>query len=145
MSTPISGRLTTVDDCRIVELPKIPRREGNISVVEAFGNVPFAIERVYYLYDIPGGQYRGGHAHRELEQLIVSTLGAFDVVLDDGNKRRTVTLNRAYYGLYMPPGLWRELVNFSSGAVCLVLASRPYEESDYIRDYQDFVRLKPEI
>ena len=141
----MTARGTTVDDCRIIELPKIHRREGNITFVEAFDHVPFDLARVYYLYDIPGGQYRGGHAHRELEQLIISCLGAFDVVLDDGTQRRTITLNRAFYGLYLRPGIWRELVNFSSGAVCLVLASQPYEESDYIRDYDTFVRLKPTL
>lgn len=136
---------STVDDCRIIELPRIQRPEGTITVVEAFDRVPFELARVYYLYDIPGGQFRGGHAHRRLEQLIVACLGAFDVVLDDGRERRTVTLNRSYYGLYLTPGIWRELVNFSSGAVCLVLASRPFEECDYIRDYDEFVRVKPSL
>ncbi|MEO8378961.1 MAG: FdtA/QdtA family cupin domain-containing protein [Acidobacteriota bacterium] len=139
----MSGSLTTVDDCRIIELPQIQRPEGSITVVEAFDRVPFELARVYYLYDIPGGQCRGGHAHRQLQQLIVACLGAFDVILDDGRQQRTVNLNRSYYGLYLPPGIWRELVNFSSGAVCLVLASRKYEESDYIRDHDEFVRVKP--
>jgi hypothetical protein len=138
----IDATRTTVDDCRVLELPRVQRAQGNISSVEAEKDVPFALERVYYLYDVPGGQGRGGHAHRELQQMIVSCLGAFDVVLDDGRQRRTVTLNRSYCGLYLYPGIWREIVNFSSGAVCLVLASMPYEESDYIRDYNDFVRFK---
>ncbi|HEV7425540.1 MAG TPA: FdtA/QdtA family cupin domain-containing protein [Thermoanaerobaculia bacterium] len=133
---------TTVDDCRLIELPRVERAQGNISFVESHKDVPFALERVYYLYDVPGGQERGGHAHRELQQLIVSCLGAFDVVLDDGRQRRTVTLNRSYFGLYLHPGIWREIVNFSSGAVCLVLASMPYGEDDYIRDYSEFARFK---
>ena len=133
---------TTIDDCRILQLPRVERREGSISVVEGGREVPFSIERVYYLYDVPGGATRGGHAHVELEQLFVSCLGAFDVVVDDGRRRQTVTLNRSYYGLYVPPGIWRELENFSSGAICLVLASLVYDESDYIRGHEQFVRLK---
>jgi len=132
----------TVDDCAVLQLPRIDRAQGNISVVESERHVPFALQRVYYLYDVPGGQERGGHAHRTLEQLIISCLGAFDVVLDDGNRRRTVTLNRSYYGLHLRPGIWREIVNFSSGATCLVLASQPYEESDYIRRRDEFLRFK---
>ena len=139
------ARETTVDDCTIVDLPRFIRPEGSITAVEGGGEVPFELQRVYYLYDIPGDQYRGGHAHRELQQLLVSCLGAFDVVLDDGTNRRTVTLNRSYYGLYLPPGIWREIVNFSSGSICLVLASLPYDESDYVREYADFVRLKPTL
>lgn len=137
-----SAAHTTVDDCRVIELPRIDRAEGNISVVESMRHVPFPLERVYYLYDVPGGVERGGHAHRVLQQLIVSCLGAFDVVVDDGRRKRTVTLNRSHHGLYLIPGIWREIVNFSSGAVCLVLASLPYDEDDYIRDYDDFQRFK---
>jgi hypothetical protein len=143
--TPISSSdasRTTVDDCRIIDLPRIDRVQGNISVVESARHVPFVIERVYYLYDVPGGQERGGHAHRALEQLIISCLGAFDVVLDDGRAKRTITLNRSYFGLYLSPGIWREIVNFSSGAVCLVLASMPYGEGDYLREYDDFLSFK---
>jgi dTDP-4-dehydrorhamnose 3,5-epimerase-like enzyme len=133
---------TTIDNCRLVDLPRIHRRQGNISVVESMRDVPFALERVYYLYDVPGGQERGGHAHRALQQLIIACLGAFDVVVDDGHSKRTVTLNRSYFGLYLSPGIWREIVNISSGAICLVLASMPYDEADYIRDYDDFRGFK---
>jgi dTDP-4-dehydrorhamnose 3,5-epimerase-like enzyme len=141
----VSAGRTTVHDCTIIDLPRIVRPEGSITFVESGGHVPFELQRVYYLYDIPGDQFRGGHAHRELQQLFVSCLGAFDVVLDDGTSRRTVTLNRSYYGLYVPAGIWRELENFSSGSVCLVLASLPYDESEYIRDRAEFVRLKPTL
>lgn len=138
----IDATTTTVDDCRVIELPRVERARGNISYVESKKDVPFALQRVYYLYDVPGGQGRGGHAHCELQQLIVACLGAFDVVLDDGRQRRTVTLNRSYLGLYLYPGIWREIVNFTSGAICLVLASTPYDETDYIRGYDDFLRFK---
>jgi hypothetical protein len=130
-----------VDDCRVVQLPRILRPEGQITPVEGGRDVPFDIARVYYLYDIPGGEARGGHAHRELRQLIVSVMGSFAVRLDDGERQRTVTLNRAYQGLLMPRMIWRELLDFSSGAVCLVLASLPYDEADYIRDYAEFLAL----
>lgn len=133
---------TTVDNCRIVNLPKISARQYNITYVEGCKDTPFDIGRVYYLYDIPGGETRGGHAHKELEQLVISIRGFFDIVLDDGRKRKTVTLDRPYYGLYIPKLIWRELVNFSSEAICLVLASLPYDESDYVRDYNKFLRIK---
>lgn len=136
---------TAVDDCRLLELRRVDRNVGSITPVEADRDVPFAIARVYYLYDVPGGEDRGGHAHVQLQQLIVSAMGSFDVELFDGTRRKTVTLNRAYQGLYIAPGIWRELKNFSSGAVCLVLASRPYEEHDYIRDLGDYLRRKPEL
>lgn len=134
--------MTTVDDCKLIDLPKITARQGNITPVEGNKDIPFDIERVYYLYDVPGGESRGGHAHKELQQLIVSVMGSFDVVLDDGQKKKTVTLNRAYYGLYVPKMIWRELENFSSGGICLVLASMPYGEDDYIRDYNLFSKEK---
>jgi dTDP-4-dehydrorhamnose 3,5-epimerase-like enzyme len=127
-----------VHDCRIIELPKIQASQGNLTFVEAHKHVPFEIARVYYLYDVPGGAARGGHAHRKLEQLLIAMSGSFEVLLDDGRERRSVTLNRSYFGLYIPPGIWRELVNFSSGSVCVVLASRYYEESDYYREYDEF-------
>jgi len=133
---------STIDDCMLIELDKNHRIKGNITVVENRELVPFDIERVYYLYDVPGGEERGGHAHKELSQLIIAASGSFDVVLDDGVKRRTVTLNRPYQGLYFVPGIWKELVNFSSGSSCLVLASHKYIEADYIRDYNEFLKCK---
>jgi dTDP-4-dehydrorhamnose 3,5-epimerase-like enzyme len=132
--------MPSIDDCRILDLPIISNRRGNITPIEGGIHVPFEISRVYYLYDIPGGSTRGGHAHKELQQLIVAVMGAFDVVLDDGHRRKTVHLDRAYYGLYIPTMIWREIENFSSGGICLVLASLPYDESDYFRDYEAFVR-----
>jgi dTDP-4-dehydrorhamnose 3,5-epimerase-like enzyme len=128
-----------VDACRIIELPKITDPRGNLTFVEGSNHVPFDIKRVYYLYDVPGGETRGGHAHKDLEQFVIAMSGSFDVVVDDGKRKRTFTLNRSYYGLYMPRLIWRELVNFSSGAVCTVLASHPYVESDYLRDYEAFL------
>lgn len=132
--------MPTIDDCRIINLPKISNRKGNITPIEGNHTIPFDIARVYYLYDIPGGSIRGGHAHRELQQLIVAVMGAFDVVLDDGFKKKTVRLDRAYYGLYVPNMIWREIENFSSGGICLVLASLPYDEFDYYRDYDEFLK-----
>jgi len=134
--------MTIVDDCKLIDLPKITARQGNITPVEGAKDIPFDIARVYYLYDVPGGESRGGHAHKELQQLIVSVMGSFDVVLDDGQKKKTVILNRAYHGLYVPKMIWRELENFSSGGICLVLASMPYGEDDYIRDYNLFLKEK---
>lgn len=128
----------TVDDCRLLELPRIVSPEGSITPIEGTLDVPFEIRRVYYLYDVPGGAARGGHAHLALHQLIVAPMGAFDLVLDDGTRRRTVRLDRAYQGLYVPPMIWRELENFSSGAICMVLASETYDERDYVRDYETF-------
>lgn len=117
-------------------------RKGNISVVENGVSVPFNTERVYYLYDIPGGESRGAHAHKELYQLVVAASGSFDVVLDDGMNKKRFTLNRPYYGLFVVPGMWRDLENFSSGSVCLVLASMVYLETDYIRNYDEFIEFK---
>jgi len=128
-----------LEACRIVELPRISDPRGNLTFIEGDRHVPFTIRRVYYLYDVPGGAERGGHAHRHLEQLIVAMSGSFDVVLDDGTNRTRFHLNRSYNGLYVCPMTWRELDNFSSGSVCMVLASRPYEESDYYRDYERFL------
>lgn len=134
---------TTVYDCSIVELSQHHSdRKGNISVVENGKTVPFDVKRTYYLYDIPGGEERGAHAHKELHQLIIAVSGSFDVTLNDGNVKRTFMLNRPYQGLYVVPGMWRELNNFSSGAVCLVLASDVYDEKDYIRDYRNFLEWK---
>jgi hypothetical protein len=133
---------TTVFDCTLLELPKNHSVKGNITAVNNGLEVPFDIKRVYYLYDVPGGEARGGHAHRELQQLIIAASGSFDLTVDDGKVKRTFQLNRPYQGIYMPAGLWRELNNFSSGSICLVLASIPYSESDYIRDYEAFLDLK---
>ena len=134
--------LSTVNECCVNELDKNHRIKGNITVVENRQVVPFDIERVYYLYDVPGGEERGGHAHKDLSQLIVAASGSFDVVLDDGTTKKTITLNRPYQGLYVVPGIWRELVNFSSGSSCLVLASHKYDEADYVRDYNEFLKYK---
>jgi dTDP-4-dehydrorhamnose 3,5-epimerase-like enzyme len=128
----------SVDDCRLVELPVVRNPQGNLTFIEGRDHVPFDIARVYYLYDVPGGATRGGHAHRELQQLIVATSGSLEVVIDDGSNRKGVKLNRSFVGLYMPAMIWRELVDFSSGSVCMVLASAPYDEADYIRDYDEF-------
>jgi dTDP-4-dehydrorhamnose 3,5-epimerase-like enzyme len=128
----------TIDDCKLVELPVVENPQGHLTFIEERRHVPFPIARVYYLYDVPEGAVRGGHAHRELEQLIVAISGSFDVVLDDGAARRTVTLNRSRIGLYLPSMIWRELVEFSSGSVCMVLASAHYDEGDYYRDYDGF-------
>ncbi|MCI9607834.1 MAG: WxcM-like domain-containing protein [Muribaculaceae bacterium] len=134
---------STVYDCTIVELDRHhSERKGNISVVENRKTVPFDVKRVYYLYDVPGGESRGGHAHKALSQLIVAASGSFTVTLDDGSVRRTFTLNRPYQGLYIVPGIWRTLEDFSSGAVCMVLASEGYDEEDYIRDYEEFLVYK---
>jgi len=128
----------SVYDCVILPLSKIHNRAGNITIVEGQKNVPFAVRRIYYLYDIPGGEDRGGHAHKELYQLIVAASGSFNVMLDDGENKKIVMLNRPDYGLMVVPGIWRELFEFSSGAICLVLASQKYDNEDYIRDYAEF-------
>ena len=129
----------TIANCRIIDLPKISDPRGNLTFVEGTKHVPFDIRRVYYLYDVPGGAERGGHAHKELQQLIIAMSGSFDVLLDDGRSKKRIHLNRSYNGLYVCPMIWRELDNFSSGSVCMVLASNPYQESDYYRDYDDFL------
>ena len=129
-------------DCTIITLDRHQHEKGNITVVQNNKEIPFEIDRVYYLYDIPGGESRGAHAHYDLEQLLVAASGSFDVTLDDGNVKRTFTLNRPYQGLYIKSGLWRELDNFSSGSVCMVLASAKYDEKDYIRDYDSFISYK---
>lgn len=128
-----------IDNCRIVDLPKISDPRGNLTFVEADRHVPFDIQRVYYLYDVPGGAERGGHAHKGLQQLIIAMSGSFDVILDDGRNKRRFHLNRSYYGLYVCPMIWRELDNFSSGSVCLVLASNRYDEDDYYRSYDQYL------
>jgi len=130
----------TIENCKIIELPKITEPRGNLTFVEGTNHIPFDIRRVYYLYDVPGGAERGGHAHKGLHQLIIAMSGSFDVVLDDGQNKKRFHLNRSYFGLYVCPMIWRELDNFSSGSVCLVLASNKYDESDYYRDYDDFMK-----
>ncbi len=125
---------------RIIDFPIVHEPRGNLSFIEGGVHVPFDIKRVYYLYDVPGGAMRGGHAHKQLQQVIIALSGSFDVVLDDGQTRQKVSLNRGYHGLYMSNMIWRELENFSSGAVCMVLASEHYLESDYIRDHDEFLR-----
>jgi hypothetical protein len=129
-----------IDNCKIVELPKITDPRGNLTFIEGGDHIPFDIQRVYYLYDVPGGAERGGHAHKGLHQLIIAMSGSFDVVLDDGKNKKRVHLARSYYGLYVCPMIWRELDNFSSGSVCMVLASNKYDESDYYRDYGQFMK-----
>ncbi len=129
-----------LDQVRIITLPKISDPRGNLTFVEENRHVPFEIKRVYYLYDVPGGEGRGGHAHHELEQLIIAASGSFDIILDDGYVRHRFHMNRSYFGLYVPRMIWREMDNFSSASVCLVLASNFYDEADYIRDYAEFVK-----
>ena len=131
----------SIEDCRIIELPKISDPRGNLSFIESGQHIPFDIKRVYYLYDVPGGSDRGSHAHKNLHQFIVAMSGSFDVVLDDGKQTKRYHLNRSYQGLYVCPMMWRYLDNFSSGAVCMVLASSHYDEADYIRDYDKFLAL----
>lgn len=132
----------TVSDCRVIELPQTRDRAGNITPVTGALEVPFEIARVFYIYDIPGGQSRGAHAHRVCHQLLVAVSGSFDVEIDDGEAQRTVTLNRPYYGLYVPAGIWAAQKGFSSGSVCLVIASERYDEADYIRDYDLYRELR---
>lgn len=122
----------------IIELPKFLDKRGNLSFIEEFKQIPFKIERTYWIYDVPGGEHRGGHAYRENEEFIVALSGSFDVILDDGKAKTTYSLNRSYYGLYVPKGIWREMNNFSTNSLALVLASTPYDTSDYIRDYNTF-------
>lgn len=131
-----------IADCRLIDLPKIQDPRGNLTFIEGGSHIPFAIERVYYLYDVPGGAERGGHAHKGLHQLIVAMSGSFDVVLNDGVANKRVHLNRSYQGLYVCPMMWRELDNFSSGSVCMVLASQRYAEDDYYRDYNEFLAAR---
>ncbi|WP_434782240.1 sugar 3,4-ketoisomerase [Ferrovum myxofaciens] len=132
--------MSEIDLCKIVELPKISDPRGNLTFIEANRHIPFDIKRVYYLYDVPGGGERGGHAHKALHQLIIAMSGSFDILIDDGRKEKRVHLNRSYYGLYICPMIWRELDNFSSGSVCMVLASAYFDELDYYRDYEEYVK-----
>ncbi|MBI9052563.1 MAG: WxcM-like domain-containing protein [Bacteroidales bacterium] len=134
----------TVYNCSVIELPKIHNRAGNITPLQSNIEAPFDIKRIYYLYDVPGGEGRGGHAHKELQQFLVAASGSFDVIIDDGRTKRTIHLCRPYIALHIVPGIWRDLTNFSSGSICLVLASLNYDEKDYIRDYTKFSLLKNE-
>lgn len=133
--------MPTVDDARFIELPRIMDPRGNLTFIEGHRHVPFDIKRIFYLYDVPGGESRAGHANKRLEQLIIAASGSFDVVIDDGRSHQRFSLNRSYFGLYIPGMLWREIVNFSSGSVCVVLASDYYDETDYYRDYDEYRRV----
>jgi len=133
-----------LDDCRLLQLPKIEDRRGNLTFIEGQRHVPFDIARVYYLYDVPGGAERGGHAHRGLHQFLIAMSGSFDVRIDDGSRSTRFHLNRSFYGLYLCPMIWREIDNFSSNAVCMVLASQRFDEDDYLRDHDEFARLADE-
>ena len=134
-------KTSNIDQCQVIELDKHHHENGNLSVVENGVQVPFDINRVYYLYDVPGGEERGGHSHKKLKQFLIAISGSFDVIIDDGMHQRCVTLNRPYKGLLIVPGIWRVINNFSSGAVCLVMASEHYDEKDYVRDYDEFKKL----
>lgn len=129
----------SIENCKLIELPKISDPRGNLTFIEGMQHIPFEIRRVYYTYDVPGGTDRGGHAHKALHQLIIAMSGSFDVTLDDGRNKKKFHLNRSYQGLYVCPLIWRDLDNFSSGSVCMVLASNIYEASDYYRDYNEFI------
>jgi dTDP-4-dehydrorhamnose 3,5-epimerase-like enzyme len=131
-----------MENVRIIELPKIFDERGNLSFIEGDNHIPFKIKRTYMIYDVPGGETRGGHAFMETNEFIVALSGSFDVVLDDGNKKRTYSLNRSYYGLYVPNMIWRSLENFSTNSLCMILASEMYNEGDYLRDYLQFKQLK---
>jgi hypothetical protein len=131
----------SIYNCSIIDLRKLEWKEGNICFVEGLKDVPFPIKRIFYLYDVPGGASRGGHSHYKCHQLLIAGVGSFDVTVDDGKLKKTFTLNRPYHGLHIPPGIWATEHNFSSGSICLVVASRKYEEEDYIRDYQKFLAL----
>ncbi len=131
--------MASISNCKFIEIPKISDARGNLSFVESERHIPFSIQRIYYLYDVPAGASRAGHAHKNLHQLYIPVSGSFDIVIDDGVNKKTVSLNRPYFGLYVCPMIWRDINNFSSGSVCMTLASDYYDESDYFRDYQDFL------
>lgn len=135
----------SVYDCSVIELPKIENRAGNITLVNNGINLPFDVKRVFYIYDIPGGKDRGAHAHKECHQFLIAASGSFEIELDDGINKRTITLNRPYYGLHIPPGIWAAEKGFSSGSVCLVLVSHKYDEKDYVRNYKVYKKIKNEI
>ena len=137
----LEEKIVSLNECRIIELPKITDPRGNLTFVEGGNHIPFDIRRAYYLYDVPGGSDRGSHAHKGLHQFVVAMSGSFDVILDDGDRQRRFHMNRSYYGLYICPMTWRKLDNFSSGSVCMVLASEHFDEKDYIRNYEEFLSL----
>jgi len=137
--------MNNVYDCSVIELPKISNRSGNITPVTNSINIPFDVKRVFYIYDIPGGEDRGAHAHKECHQFLIAASGSFEIELNDGKTKRTVTLNRPYFGLHIPPGIWAAEKSFSSGSVCLVLTSLKYDEGDYIRDYDKYIKLKSSL
>jgi hypothetical protein len=138
----MAEKISTVFDCNVIHLRRIHNRAGNITPVENNIHVPFDVKRIYYLYDIPGGESRAAHGHKKLEQFIVAAGGSFDITIDDGVNKKTIQLNRPYFGLHIRPGIWRDISNFSSGAICLVLASMLYDEMDYLRNYQEFLDHK---
>lgn len=129
-------------NARLIDLPKIEDYRGNLSFLESFNHIPFIIKRTYWIYDVPGGQVRGGHAFKVQEEFIISMSGSFDVIVDDGNEKKVYSLNRSYYGLYIPNGLWREMHNFSTNSLALVISSTSFKEEDYIRNYDDFLKFK---
>ncbi len=132
----------TIDECRIIELPKISDPRGNLTFIEGNRNIPFPIKRTYWIYDVPGGEVRGGHSYKTLHELIIAVSGSFDVMVDDGRSKKVFSLNRSYYGLYVPNLLWRDLENFSTNSLCLILASDIYDEDDYVRNYEEFLARK---
>ena len=133
---------TTIYDCAIIKVPKVSNRTGNISIVEGLKNLPFEPKRIFYIYDIPAGEARGAHSHKECHQFIIAASGSFEISLDDGVNKKTVALNRPFYGLHIPPGIWAHELNFSSGSICLVLASEKYNANEYIRNYTEFLTYK---
>jgi WxcM-like, C-terminal len=133
---------STIYDCNVITLPKIKNRAGNITPINNSVEIPFDVQRIFYLYDVPGGESRGAHAHKECHQLLIAASGSFEVLLDDGKVKQVIQLNRPYIGLHIPPMIWASEINFSSGSICLVLASEKYSEPDYIRDYSAFIQLK---
>jgi len=134
----------SINDCKIIDLNKVSNRRGNITSIQGNESIPFDIERIFYLYDIPGGEDRGAHAHKECHQFLIAASGSFEVEVDDGINKKTFTLNRPYYGLHVPPSIWAAEKSFSSGSICLVLASHKYNENDYIRNYTEFIKFKNE-
>ena len=140
----MNSLMSLIDNCKIIDFPKIHDPRGNLTFIEGLGHVPFDIKRIYYLYDVPGGAERGGHAHKNLHQVIIAISGSFDITISDGASSKKFHLNRSYFGLYLCPMMWRELDNFSSGSVCLVLASEVYSESDYLRSFEQY-RLNSKI